>query len=69
MLWALSHMPQRRLFIPMQPRNRSLNLSNAVAVVLFEAWRQWGFRGAARAGRRPAPATPKPGGGEHEPGR
>jgi len=31
------------LFIPMQPSNRSLNLSNAVAVVVFEAWRQLGF--------------------------
>ena len=29
--------------IPMRPRNRSLNLSNAVAVVVFEAWRQQGF--------------------------
>jgi tRNA (cytidine/uridine-2'-O-)-methyltransferase len=39
---------ERRLFIPMQPGNRSLNLSNAVAVVLYEAWRQQGFSGAAR---------------------
>lgn len=39
--------PGRRLRIPMQPGNRSLNLSNAVAVVLFEAWRQIGFSGAA----------------------
>jgi tRNA (cytidine/uridine-2'-O-)-methyltransferase len=31
----------------MQPGNRSLNLSNAVAVVVFEAWRQSGFDGAA----------------------
>ena len=31
------------LRIPMQPRNRSLNLSNAAAVVLYEAWRQFGF--------------------------
>ncbi|MCP0913088.1 tRNA (uridine(34)/cytosine(34)/5-carboxymethylaminomethyluridine(34)-2'-O)-methyltransferase TrmL [Legionella sp. 27cVA30] len=30
--------------IPMQPRSRSLNLSNAVAIILFEAWRQLGFR-------------------------
>jgi tRNA (cytidine/uridine-2'-O-)-methyltransferase len=60
--------PQRRLYIPMQPRNRSLNLSNAVAVVLFEAWRQMGFRGAARAGRRPAPAAPNPDVAEPEPG-
>jgi tRNA (cytidine/uridine-2'-O-)-methyltransferase len=31
------------LTIPMRPGNRSLNLSNAVAVVVFEAWRQCGF--------------------------
>jgi tRNA (cytidine/uridine-2'-O-)-methyltransferase len=31
------------LVIPMQPSNRSLNLSNAVAVVVYEAWRQLGF--------------------------
>ncbi len=35
-----------RLRLPMQPGNRSLNLSNAVAVVVFEAWRQCGFAGA-----------------------
>jgi tRNA (cytidine/uridine-2'-O-)-methyltransferase len=35
----------RRLRIPMVPDNRSLNLSNAVAVVAFEAWRQLGFVG------------------------
>ncbi len=34
------------LRIPMLPDNRSLNLSNAVAVVLYEAWRQQGFEGA-----------------------
>jgi len=33
------------LRIPMLPDNRSLNLSNAVAVVLYEAWRQNGFMG------------------------
>lgn len=32
------------LRLPMQPGNRSLNLSNSVAVVAFEAWRQHGFR-------------------------
>ncbi|MBI1395480.1 MAG: tRNA (uridine(34)/cytosine(34)/5-carboxymethylaminomethyluridine(34)-2'-O)-methyltransferase TrmL [Betaproteobacteria bacterium] len=37
----------RRLRLPMVPGNRSLNLSNAVAVVVFEAWRQLGFPGAA----------------------
>ncbi|MGF1615655.1 MAG: tRNA (cytidine(34)-2'-O)-methyltransferase [Gammaproteobacteria bacterium] len=31
------------LRIPMRPGNRSLNLSNAVAIVLYEAWRQQGF--------------------------
>lgn len=38
--------PQQRLKIPMRPGNRSLNLSNAVAVVVYEAWRQNGFEGA-----------------------
>jgi tRNA (cytidine/uridine-2'-O-)-methyltransferase len=33
----------QRIRIPMRPGNRSLNLSNAVAVVLYEAWRQLGF--------------------------
>jgi len=36
--------PHERLHIPMRPANRSLNLSNAVAVVVYEAWRQNGFR-------------------------
>ena len=36
-----------RLRLPMRPDNRSLNLSNAVAVVVFEAWRQQGFEGGA----------------------
>ncbi|HEY6942835.1 tRNA (uridine(34)/cytosine(34)/5-carboxymethylaminomethyluridine(34)-2'-O)-methyltransferase TrmL [Dokdonella sp.] len=39
--------PERRLRLPMRPGNRSLNLSNAVAVVVFEAWRQLGFAGSA----------------------
>jgi len=34
------------LRIPMMPASRSLNLSNAVAVVVYEAWRQNGFAGA-----------------------
>jgi len=34
---------EQRIRIPMRPGNRSLNLSNAVAVVLYEAWRQNGF--------------------------
>lgn len=31
------------LSIPMREHNRSLNLSNAVAIILYEAWRQLGF--------------------------
>ena len=38
--------PDRRLRLPMLPGNRSLNLSNAVAVTVYEAWRQNGFFGA-----------------------
>lgn len=38
---------ERRLRIPMRPGNRSLNLSNAAAVLVYEAWRQQGFTGAA----------------------
>ena len=37
----------KRLRLPMRAGNRSLNLSNAVAVVVFEAWRQLQFRGSA----------------------
>ncbi|RYG00870.1 MAG: tRNA (uridine(34)/cytosine(34)/5-carboxymethylaminomethyluridine(34)-2'-O)-methyltransferase TrmL, partial [Caulobacteraceae bacterium] len=33
--------------LPMRPDNRSLNLSNTVAVMVFEAWRQMGFDGGA----------------------
>ncbi len=38
---------EMRLKLPMRPGNRSLNLSNAVAVVVYEAWRQLGFPGGA----------------------
>lgn len=38
--------PPQRLRLPMRAGNRSLNLSNAVAVMVFEAWRQLGFSGA-----------------------
>jgi tRNA (cytidine/uridine-2'-O-)-methyltransferase len=38
--------PERHLRLPMLPGNRSLNLSNAVAVVVYEAWRQLDFAGA-----------------------
>jgi tRNA (cytidine/uridine-2'-O-)-methyltransferase len=39
--------PAQRVRLPMRPGNRSLNLSNAVAVVVFEAWRQNGYAGGA----------------------
>lgn len=37
---------EHRLRIPMVPSSRSLNLSNAVAIISYEAWRQQGFSGA-----------------------
>jgi tRNA (cytidine/uridine-2'-O-)-methyltransferase len=37
---------EQRLRIPMLPHSRSLNLSNAAAVIVYEAWRQHGFAGA-----------------------
>lgn len=37
----------QRIRLPMRPGNRSLNLSNAVAVVIFEAWRQSHYAGGA----------------------
>ena len=37
---------EQRLRLPLRPGNRSLNLSNAVAVAVYEAWRQQGFAGA-----------------------
>src|SRR5262249_17680333 len=37
---------ERQLHIPMRPGNRSINLANTVAIVIFEAWRQVGFAGA-----------------------
>lgn len=44
---VLARLPAGRVLrLPMRPGNRSLNLSNAAAVVVFEAWRQLGFPGA-----------------------
>jgi tRNA (cytidine/uridine-2'-O-)-methyltransferase len=40
----------QRLALPMRPGQRSLNLSNAVAVAVFEAWRQRGFAGSGEPG-------------------
>ncbi|WP_323018273.1 tRNA (cytidine(34)-2'-O)-methyltransferase [Castellaniella sp.] len=36
---------EQRIRLPMRPQQRSLNLSNAVAVTVFEAWRQSGYAG------------------------
>ena len=41
--------PAQRIRLPMREGQRSLNLSNAVAVTVFEAWRQNGFAGATPA--------------------
>jgi len=38
--------PDQLLRLPMQPESRSLNLSNAAAVFVYEAWRQLGFKGS-----------------------
>jgi tRNA (cytidine/uridine-2'-O-)-methyltransferase len=42
-----SFAPSQRIRLPMRPDNRSLNLSNTVAVVVYEAWRQNGYSGGA----------------------
>ncbi len=43
----LNSLPREQLLrIPMLPDNRSLNLSNATAIIIYEAWRQQGFAGA-----------------------
>jgi tRNA (cytidine/uridine-2'-O-)-methyltransferase len=42
--WTTSR-PDHRLRLPLIPGNRSLNLSNAVAVMVYEAWRQQGYAG------------------------
>lgn len=40
--------PEQRLYLPQRPGVRSLNLSNAVAVTVYEAWRQLGYEGSAQ---------------------
>lgn len=40
-----SFAPEQRIRLPMRPGNRSLNLSNTVAVVVYEAWRQNSYSG------------------------
>lgn len=42
-----SYPPEQRLRIPMAESNRSLNLSNSVAIVVYEAWRQLDFAGGS----------------------
>jgi tRNA (cytidine/uridine-2'-O-)-methyltransferase len=49
---VLDQLPrERQLAIPMCAGNRSLNLSNAVALVVYEAWRQNGFAGSQTPAR------------------
>ena len=38
--------PEQRVRIPMLPDSRSMNLSNAVSVFVYESWRQFGYEGA-----------------------
>ena len=46
-MWILDSLPgDNKLRIPMAPQSRSLNLSNTVAIAVYEAWRQLGFRGS-----------------------
>lgn len=46
--WLLeTFAPERRIRIPMRPGQRSLNLSNSGAVLVYEAWRQAGFASGA----------------------
>ena len=43
----MNNAAEQRLRIPMQAASRSLNLANAVSVVMYEAWRQLGYEGGA----------------------
>ena len=44
---VLDRLPDERILrLPMLPENRSMNLSNAVSVIVYEAWRQQGYPGA-----------------------
>lgn len=47
----LAEIPEAQwVYLPMRPGNRSLNLSNAAAIAVYEAWRQRDFAGSARNG-------------------
>lgn len=48
----------RQVVLPMRPGNRSLNVANAVAVVVYEAWRQHGFPGAGAGTFSETPGAP-----------
>ena len=52
-----SFAPNQRLRLPMQAHQRSLNLSNSVAVAVFEAWRQHDFAGALGIDNTDTPAN------------
>jgi tRNA (cytidine/uridine-2'-O-)-methyltransferase len=52
--------PERRLSIPMRPSNRSLNLANAVSVMVYEAWRQNNFDGASTGSFQESLRSPGP---------
>lgn len=39
--------PENRIRIPMMPANRSINLSNAAAIIMYEMWRQFQFSGSS----------------------
>jgi tRNA (cytidine/uridine-2'-O-)-methyltransferase len=49
--------PEARLRIPMRPDVRSLNLSNAVAIAVYEAWRQAGFAGSSAGQSNSGPGS------------
>lgn len=56
--------PEHCLRIPMRPGNRSLNLANAVAAVVYEAWRQVAFAGSGEGGKiAETPSSPPFGAG------
>lgn len=44
---------EQQLCLPMRPDNRCLNLSNAVAIAVYEAWRQLGYAGAVESAENP----------------
>ncbi len=56
--------PDSMVTIPMRPQNRSLNLANAVALVVYEAWRQADFVGATEPQDRAAGLTSETPGGQ-----